>query len=39
MEREKIIAKKIEAVLGLVMLLPVLIGIISFFVSLFRILK
>lgn len=36
MEREKIIAKKIEAVLGLVMLLPALIGIISFFESLFR---
>ena len=35
MERETIIAKKIEAIIGIVMLLPTIIGIISFFISLF----
>ncbi len=33
MERETIIAKRIEAIIGIVMLLPTIIGIISFFVS------
>ena len=35
MERETIIAKRIEAIIGIVMLLPAIIGIISFIVSFF----
>ena len=34
MERETILAKKIEAIIGLVMLIPVVIGIVSFFLAL-----
>lgn len=33
MERETIISKRIEAIVGLIMLIPVLIGIISFMAS------